>query len=277
MRIVVLKVMNNNVLLARDLTRQVECMLIGKGLGFGKKSEDIATIPKEQIERIYYAQDHPDLAAYQKRLAHIDVAIIGVCEELIVDAQVRLGELSDQLHVVFIDHIAFAIDRVKSGLVIDNPFLFEIQTLYPNEYAFGQLAVDRINREFSVYLPPDEAGFIALHLYAARQNSQVKDAVKQTRILTEIMQFIEKVMGCSLPREDFAYIRLLNHLRGALDRHKKELKVRNPLLKSIQAEMGDSFRMALQVGQFLKQEYGYDFDSQELGYLAIHIERIRTT
>lgn len=276
MQVIVLKVMNNNVLLGRDVRRQKECMLIGKGLGFGRKTDECVDFDPNQIERIYYAQDENELDTYLTRLSHVDKAIIGVCEELIADAETKLGKLSHQLHIVLIDHVAFAIDRVKSGLVIDNPFLFEIQALYPSEYACGQIAIERINREFEVYLPQDEAGFIALHLYAATQNTEVKDAVKQTRMLTEIMQYIEKIMGMSLSKQEFAYIRLLNHLRSAIDRYKRGLVSQNPLLSSIKHEMITSYKLASQVSQFLKQEYGMDFEPSEIGYLAIHIERIRT-
>lgn len=276
MQVIVLKVMNNNVLLGRDVLRQKECMLIGKGIGFGRKADDFVEIESSRIERIYYAQDQNELDTYLTRLSHVDKAIIGVCEELIADAETKLGKLSHQLHIVLIDHVAFAIDRVKSGMVIDNPFLFEIQTLYPNEFAFGQVAIERINREFEVYLPQDEAGFIALHLYAATQNTEVKDAVKQTRMLTEIMQYIEKLLGMQLSRQEFSYIRLLNHLRSAIDRYKRGLVSQNPLLSSIKNEMSSSYKIASQVSQFLKQEYGMNFEQSEIGYLAIHIERIRT-
>ncbi len=275
MQVVVLKVMNNNVLLGRDVNRQQECMVIGKGIGFGRKTNEVVKLSKDTIEKVYYAEDTAAMNAYMARVSHIDAAIIGVCEELIAEAENALGPMSQQLHAVFIDHIAFAIDRVKSGMVIDNPFIFEIQALYPNEYAFGQKAVSRINREFSVYLPKDEAGYIALHLYAASQNAEVKEAVKQTRILTEVMQYLEQLLSIKMQRHDFSYIRLLNHMRSALERYRKGVKSVNPLMLSIQSDLVEAYRQATLVGQFLMQEYGIEFDQGELGYLAIHLERIQ--
>lgn len=275
MQVVVLKVMNNNVLLGRDTHRQQECMVIGKGIGFGRKPQESILLQKESIERVYYAEDEGSLKQYMARISHVDAAIIGVCEELIAEAESTLGPLSQQLHAVFIDHVAFAIDRVRSGMVIDNPFIFEIQVLYPEAYEFGQRAVARINRELSVYLPQDEAGYIALHLYAASQNAEVKEAVKQTRMLTEIMQYLEQLLGLKLSRHDFAYIRLLNHMRSALERYRKGLTSANPLLTSIQKDLPEAYRLATLIGQFLRQEYGVEFDLGELGYLAIHLERIK--
>lgn len=275
MQVLVLKVMNNNVLLGRDLGRQQECMIIGKGVGFGKKTNEKIQVNQDLVEKIYYAEDQDLLKSYISRIAHIDKAIVGVCEELIAEAESTLGEMSQQLHAVFTDHIAFAIDRVRSGMMIDNPFVFEIQALYPKEYQFGQKAVARINKEFSVYLPQDEAGYIALHLYAASRNAEVKDAVKQTRILSEIMQYLEHILDVKLTKHDFAYIRLLNHMRSALERYRKGLKSVNPLIDSIRRDMPEAYRMANLVGQFLKQEYNVDFESGEIGYLAIHLERIK--
>lgn len=276
MQVVVIKVMNNNVLLGRDTGRQQECMVIGKGIGFGRKAQEVIVLDKSQVERVYYADDQESLKHYLSGISHVDVAIIGVCEELIAEAESCLGPLSHKLHAVFIDHIAFAIDRVKSGMVIDNPFIFEIQVLYPEAFDFGKRAVERINKEFSVYLPQDEAGYIALHLYAASQNAEVKEAVKQTRMLTEIMHYLETLLEIKLSRHDFVYIRLLNHMRSALERHRKGLRSANPLLESIRKDLPEAYQLATLIGQFLRQEYGLDFDLGELGYLAIHLERVKT-
>ncbi|MCK8061330.1 MULTISPECIES: PRD domain-containing protein [unclassified Fusibacter] len=272
----IIKVMNNNVILVRVEKSSEECMLIGKGLGFGRRTGEVITTEEDKIEKKYYATDESGKTSYIELLKHVDRAVIGVGEEFIAEAESVLGKLSEQVHVVLIDHIAFAINRVREDMVIDNPFLFEIRTLYPKEYELGLKAVERINSEFMIYLPPDEAGFIALHLYAARKNSAVKDAVKQTRIMTEVMQYIEKIMKKDLKADEYAYIRLLNHMRGAIDRYQKGIETVNPLLKSIKSEMPISYKLAKQVGQFLRQEFSWDFGEHELGYLTIHIERIRS-
>lgn len=271
----ILKVMNNNVILVQALHQNEEYVLIGKGIGFGKKPQQKVVIPNELIEKKYQATDDATKESYMRLVQHIDSGVIGFCEELIVASEKVLGKLSATIHVVLTDHIAFAIERVRAGMVIDNPFLFEIKTLYPKEFHIAKDAITRINEVFDISLPEEEAGFIALHLYAAKDHSEVKEAVKQTRMMTEVMVHMEQIMQCDLKANEFAYIRLLNHLRGAFDRKRAGNTSVNPLLPSIKTDMTESFEMAKRVGTFIKEAFDIAFADEEIGYLAIHIERIR--
>lgn len=271
----IIKVMNNNVILAKDLQLNQECILIGKGLGFGKTVGHSCTIPGTQIEKRFITFEQTVKKQYFELITSMDPKIVGLCAEVTAMAEARLGLLNPQVHVVLTDHIGFAIERIRQGLEIHNPFLYEIQMLYPEEYAMAVEGVHYLSSQLGIDIPIDETGFITLHLHAARQNEAVKETVKQTRLLKELAGMIEEHIGQPFIPTELTYQRLVNHLRGLIDRVRKGIPVENPLFESIRKEFHEAFAIALLLKGHMEKTYDLKVPDNELGYMALHIERIR--
>lgn len=73
---------------------------------------------------------------------------------------------------------------------------------------------ERLDVEISEY----EVGFISLHYHSARQNKKVKDTLKDTRLVREIVDLIQKELSIYIVNRQLAYTRLVNHLRFYLNR-----------------------------------------------------------
>jgi transcriptional antiterminator len=145
-------------------------IVIGKGVGFGKKVKGIYEFKPGVIEKSYISKDDEIKSNFFKLMDQLDSDVIGVTEEIIALGEKRLGRLNAHIHIALTDHISFAIDRLKEGLIIENPFLFEIKTMYPEEYEVAQEAADLIKERLNMEISPSEKGFIAMHLNSARQN-----------------------------------------------------------------------------------------------------------
>lgn len=271
----IIKVMNNNVLLAKDLQQNQECILIGKGLGFGRNTGSQCTIASTQIEKRFITFEQTVKKQYFELITGMDPKIVGLCAEVTAMAEARLGVLNPQVHVVLTDHIGFAIERIKQGMEIHNPFLYEIQMLYPEEYSVAVEGVHYLSSQLGMEIPLDETGFIALHLNAARQNEAVKETMKQTRLLKELVGLIEERLGQKFMPSELTYQRLLNHLRGLIDRVRKGTTIDNPLFESIRREFQEAFEIALLLKGHMEKTYELKVPDNELGYMALHIERIR--
>lgn len=274
-RYLIIKIMNNNVLLARRLEDHQEMILVGKGIGFGVKMDSQVTLAKNLIEKAFVTYDKTIKEQYYQLIQEMDSRIIGLCEELIAKAEFEMGKVNQQLHVVLADHIGFAVERIRQGMVINNPFLMEIKALYPEEFALGQYARKKALQDLNVDLPEDEAAFIALHFHAARQNKTVKDTVKQTRILKEIIEIIQLRLNLEVQENELTYLRLINHLRGVIDRLLNKKNIENPLLESIRREFKESYAIVLEIKALLEKNYQLPFSESEMGFMALHIERIK--
>lgn len=253
------RVLNNNVILARNLKNDAEEILVGKGIGFGKRAGQEADLDKVDIDKTFLA--------YDKKILYM-------CTNIIETAEKKLGELNPKLYIVLTDHISFAIERLQKGMEIHNPFLDEIKCLYEEEFRIGLEAKEYIARTMGIDIVDDEVGFIALHLNAARHHVDVKESVKNTRMIKELAGIIEDSLGIKL-ENDFTYARLVHHLRSTIERVDQGKSIINPILDSLMKELKDSVDVANKLKNKIEKELDKPVSDDELAFMAIHIERIR--
>lgn len=277
MEYIVVKAMNNNVVLAMEKGTQEEVILMGKGLGFNKKHGQKIQKSQLPIERIFKAQTSQQKEDYTQRFKGIDQKIVGACAEIVSEAEKIFGSLSEKLLLVLTDHISFAIERIQSGQEISNPFLYETKLLYPECYAIGVKAQSLLKKATGVNIPESEIGFITLHLHAARFKKNVKDTVKTTRIIQELISIIEIETQVKLKRGTVLYDRLLSHLWYCLDRVEKGETLENPMGDFLLNQFPQAFDIAKIVANHIELSLKKPVLSNELLYMTIHIERLRKT
>lgn len=64
-------------------------------------------------------------------------------------------------------HLRPSLGRLRFGLPITNPLLAEIQSLYPRIYAAAEKACAEVEPIVGLQFPPEEVGYVAMHLGAA--------------------------------------------------------------------------------------------------------------
>lgn len=271
----VIKALNNNVIVALREADDQEIILIGKGIGFNQKSGRTVQIPMDKIEKTYCNFEGKFIQEYLRLIGSMDRKVIGVVEEFIHQAEQKLGHLDHHIHIALTDHIGFAIDRLKDNLVINNPFIYEIKAMYKKEYDLALQGRDLLYKRLKVQIPEDEVGFIALHLHAGREKKDVKYTLKDTRLLQELLTIIEDELGYGMDKELTKYSRLISHLKQTITRVENQKEIINPLLDEIKVKLDTSFLIANKVAQRIEKERGIHVSDDELGYLALHIERLR--
>lgn len=71
------------------------------------------------------------------------------------------------------------------------------------------------------------------------------------------------------------YSRLINHLRASISRMEERKHITNPLLDTIKEQFGESYGIATKLGKYIHKTKDVHVSDDELGYLALHIERIK--
>ena len=159
------KVLNNNVVIASHPTYE-EVVLIGKGIGFNRKKGD--EISSEKADKTFLLSNEQEKEQYMSLLPYIDENLIDFMSDILHHVESRMGqELNQHIHVALTDHLAFAINRAKKDLQFSNPFLLEIESLYPKEYQIAMEVVTMIYDKMGIQFPEGEVGFIALHIHSA--------------------------------------------------------------------------------------------------------------
>lgn len=266
------KVLNNNAVIVVDEGQ--EKIAIGAGLAYGKGKNDVVNITK--IEKLFILKENEKL---QRLLERIPEEHFILAEEIISHAEKELkGKLNDHIYLALSDHISYAIDRHQQGIEVKNKLFDEIKVLYPKEFSIGLWAIDYIKDKIRVELPIDEAAFIALHIHTMKiRGGDLRTTVRQTSILKDMVDMIQDYLGIAINEHHLSYERLITHLRFALVR--SERRERNTmdeeLLIMIKKKFKDSFRCAKRVGEELSSVHGIHLPEEELGYIALHIERIK--
>lgn len=268
------KVLNNNVLIASHPTYD-EVVLIGKGIGFGKKKGDV--IEQKGVEKWFILKNEREQEQYKKLLPHVDEEFIGLMNDIIHHIRTRTNSsLNEHIHVALTDHILFAIKRLEQGMDIKNPFLVETKSLYPLEYDVAAEVVNMLNERLHIELPEGEIGFIALHIHSALTNHQLSEVNQHSQLISRLVSVVEEQLDIRIDRESIHYLRFVRHLRYAIERVKKGEKIEEPkkLLNILKETYPLCYNLSWKLIKIMQQTLQLPVDEAEAVYLTLHLQRL---
>lgn len=267
----ILKVLNNNALLVLGENRATESILLGKGIGFGKKAGDLLEANTE-IREYQLATDDGRKAMIGTENG-IEPMYLETAARIVEEAEQVFETISPDILLPLADHIAFAARREQQQIFLPNPFIPDIKVLYGKEYAVALKSRDII-REFAGYeISDDEAGFIALHIHSGLSHEQVSETLKDTQIISRSMQMIAEESGKEVQEDSLTYTRLLSHLYYVIARTRSREKVGVDLNSHMAEHYPAAMKTACKVCRFIEDEMQVKLDELETGYLAVHVER----
>lgn len=266
------KVYNNNAV-AVVYPDGREAILVGSGIGFGKRPGD--WIDQRKIQKVYFIQD-----ALQTRFLQLlkDARrdALQAAEDILAYARGQGLELKNQLILSLTDHICFALERAEQGISLPYLMLSETRMLYPKEYEIGCWALTRIRELCGTGLPHYEAGYIALQLASAEMNGEdVYDSLKLVNGVTEI---IKQTYGIELNPDDVDTIRLTTHLKFLAQRILRRSQWNDDDMDGLYQML--LFRHArnreciAKITGYIRNHFSYELNHQEKVYLMIHLSKI---
>ncbi|WP_348923115.1 PRD domain-containing protein [Enterococcus rotai] len=270
------KVLNQNAVLVID--KEQEKVAVGKGVGFNKKKNDL--LSPQQVERMFVMEPE-GLKKLQVLLSQIDEKYFFVTEEIIAHAETILGEkLNEHINIGLSDHIAFAAENIQNNIIVRNKLLNEIEILYSEEFSIAQWAVDYLTQTLGIPFSYDEAGYIAIHIHSARSGrTDNSKSIREVTIVSEIIHLIEQDLGINIHDEkmSLSYSRLVNHLRLFIHRFQQSqyAVLDDEILDVVRKKYAESYEISKKVQVLLMRNFHYQVPNEELGYLAIHIERLK--
>ncbi|WP_438444038.1 PRD domain-containing protein [Gorillibacterium sp. sgz5001074] len=272
------RVIGNNVVLAKDGATGQEYVLLGKGIGFNVKGDGRIQAKDPRIEKRFRLDESMPIRHYQSLLEDVDPDVIRISEEIIADISADFAvSVSPKVYLALPSHIQFAVYRLKNAMDIVNPFLYETKMCFPKEYNIAQKAAARISNAFGVEIPEDEIGFLTFHVHAAVSNVSVGQLVKFTSLINDLVQLIETRKSLSIPRESMDYIRLITHLRYAVERVLQGNVAHNPFLATIHKDHRKEYELALEMGRVMGDYLHMEIPDDEIGYMTLHLYRLFQT
>ena len=272
------KVLNQNAVLVLDEGQ--EKVAVGKGVGFNKTKNDV--LSQQLVERMFVMEPE-GLKKLQVLLSQIEDKYFLASEEIIQHAETVLGEkLNEHINIGLSDHIAFAAENIQNNIIVRNKLLSEIEILYSEEFAIAQWAVEYLTQTLEIPFSYDEAGYIAIHIHSDRSGrTDNSKSIREVTIVSEIIHLIEQELAIDIhdDKNSLSYSRLVNHLRLFIHRFQQNqyAVLDEEILEVVKKKYAESYEISKKVQVLLMRNFHYQVPNEELGYLSIHIERLRMT
>lgn len=266
----VIKVLNNNGILARNDETGKETILMGKGLGFGKQ-------PGQRLEGISEAKRYELVSGRYSALQQvnsIDPAYIEMTARIIDEAEKSLGPLRHDILIPMADHIALAVNRAREGCELPNPFKHDIQALFNREYQAALAGQAMIEETVGVEISADEVGYITLHIHAGLSDEKVSEALETARLVKEAVSQIGELSGLAPAADSLGYNRLVSHVRYMIARTRKGERANLDMEDYARANFPEVYAVAEEVCRNMSKQLRLPVAKEEVGFLAIHIQRI---
>jgi beta-glucoside operon transcriptional antiterminator len=269
------KVINNNVISSRD-GEGSELVVMGCGIGFGKKEGQ--NIDESKIEKIFKLENKDSLERFKALLKKLPLEYIQVSDEIISYAKEALGkELNENVYLTLTDHIGFAVDRFKEGMIFTNALFEEIKMFYSNEYTVGCHALYLIEKKTGIKLLEDEAASIAIHIVNAEFNSAISTTFTLTQMMRDMMEIIEKEMP-ACKAQSYQPDKLAINFKYLVHRMLTELPEQSKgdeiLFDFVRNHCEQEYRLIHKVNSFIEEKYNCSMTEEESIYLALNVKRI---
>lgn len=271
----VAKVINNNQVICLD-ENDKECIVIGKGLGFGVSPGH--EIDNGKIEKLFSIMDDNTHSKFRKLVTEIPIEHVTLADEIISYVKCSLGKpINDNIYLSLTDHLNFAIERIKKGHILSNPLLWETKRFYHHEFKLGLVALDLVYQKTGIKLPEDEAAFIALHIVNAETGVTFDETVKVTHLIQDVLNIIKYHFNIIFDEQGLDYNRFLTHLRFFMQRlneNKTYANKENSFYKLLRSEYPSEYSCAEKIKTYILNGYSHEMTEEETMYLVVHINRL---
>lgn len=274
-KLVIERILNNNVVSSRD-EEGMEIVVMGTGVGFGRKKGD--RIDEKRVEKIFRLEDEAARKRFKDLLAKLPLEYIRLSNDVISYAKKQMGvELNHNIYLTLTDHISFALERFREGMLFQNALFHEIKRFYPKEFSIGVHALELIREQTQITLPEDEAASIALHIVNAEYNLQVRDTFYMTNLIGRMVEVLTQyvpVMGQESLVRDIV-VSELKFLAYRLLTFEPLKENGDPKLSAfIRQEAPEAWEATEALKQMIREKYHCEMSQEEQLYLAIQVKRM---
>ena len=270
----VIKKIGNNAAICED-SKNRELVAIGKGIGFPKCPYELDDL--SVIDRTFYGVD----SHYLSLIEEIDASIFELSANIIDVASLHLEvELSPNAVFTLADHLNFAIDRIKKGIIFDTPLSNELDTLYEKEVKIAKYAIKLIKKQKNIDLPKSELYGIVLNLINSEMKSSNDDENKKNQIMIDdVAIIIQNHYNIKIKKDTFNYSRFSSHMQYMMKRKNKKVvqDSQNKIIyQTLITEFPMTYQCALKIKEYFIKNMQWNLSEEELLYLILHINRLCT-
>jgi len=276
--VIIDKVFNTNVVQVRNDKGEEE-IIMGRGLGFQKKPEDL--VDDSLVEKRFTLQDSSLINDLTSVYQNLSLKEIETVTAIIEHGQEVLDTVYDMaLYISLADHLHYTFERLENGLIINNPLSWEIRKFFPKEFQVARDGIAIVKEMMDIDLPEDEVASLALHFINAQKDVGAIESGQQiAKIVTNILDIVRFHYGKISEADMVSYNRFVTHIQYFAQRVINGLvQGANDsfLFEQVKLNYPQAFTCTEKIKSFVETSYDFPMSKDEQVYLTIHIQRLET-
>lgn len=267
------KILNNNGVIAIDMDENKEYVILGKGVGFGKKVSQ--RFDKPEGCTTYRLEQETERGSAKELVKGIEPEYLEIADAILTESQKVFGDSIDRgILFPLADHISFAVARIRRNEQISNPLTEDIKVLFYSEFKVAETLKTILRERLQIEIDDHEVGYVALHIHSAIGDEKVSVAMQTARAVRECIDMIEKATGKPIDVLSLSYNRLMNHMKYMVARASTGEKLNLDMNEYMLDQYPQAYKVATDICKNLEGCIGHKLDETETGYLSMHIQRV---
>lgn len=266
------KILNHNSFMGIESKNDQECLIMGKGVAFGKKVGQTVSVTGDA--RVYSLKELTDRGEAKDIIKSVSPLCLELANEVLDQAEEEFGKVDRSILFTMADHLDFAVRRMQNGEQISNPLTDDIRIMFYKEYKVAGCIRDLLKEKLGIRIDEHEIGYIALHVHAAIVDENVSQAMEIARTVRECICMVEEETGKSIDVMSLSYNRLMNHVRYMVARAIHGEKLKMSLNDYMSVKFPGPYMTAEKICRKMEKSLKLPIPDIEIGYLAMHLERM---
>lgn len=266
------KILNHNSFMGIESKNNQECLIMGKGVAFGKKVGQTVSVTGDA--RVYSLKELTDRGEAKEIIKSVSPLCLELANEVLDQAEKEFGKVDRSILFTMADHLDFAVRRIQNGEQISNPLTDDIRIMFYKEYKVAGCIRDLLKEKLGIRIDEHEIGYIALHVHAAIVDENVSQAMEIARTVRECICMVEEETGKSIDVMSLSYNRLMNHVRYMVARAIHGEKLKMSLNDYMSVKFPGPYMTAEKICRKMEKSLKLPIPDIEIGYLAMHLERM---
>jgi transcriptional antiterminator len=198
-----------------------------------------------------------------------------IAEAVLEHAEANFDHVDHNIVFPMADHLEYAAKRIEAKEEISNPLLNDIKILFHAEYKTAEIVKPLLKDKLNLDISEDEIGYVALHIHSATSLDKLSQSIETAQAVRNCISQIEEITQKTISVESLSYNRMMNHIRYMVARIQKSEPLKVNMNDYVLTAFPQSFEIAKSICEELSNSLGAPFDQLEIGYLAMHIERVK--
>lgn len=266
------KILNHNSFMGIESKNDQECLIMGKGVAFGKKVGQTVSVTGDA--RVYSLKELTDRGEAKEIIKSVSPLCLELANEVLDQAEKEFGKVDRSILFTMADHLDFAVRRIQNGEQISNPLTDDIRIMFYKEYKVAGCIRDLLKEKLGIRIDEHEIGYIALHVHASIVDENVSQAMEIARTVRECICMVEEETGKSIDIMSLGYNRLMNHVRYMVARAIHGEKLKMSLNDYMSVKFPGPYMTAEKICRKMEKSLKLPIPDIEIGYLAMHLERM---